>query len=199
MLRFLIAWAVLIYFFYIFLFKGFLISDSFLLTVAILSIAAIALFLISLWKLLNGSSKKHKNRTAPSRPAPTAPQAARVSVNTRSESFSFRVAGTTHKNEDGSSRQTILRHMKNGDSPWVSIPDDFDVTFEDTEYEGELAIAVYLNDYQVGFVPRKDIARIVEARKRSSKLYVSDVQIIGGGENEEGEKMYYGCLISIEY
>lgn len=116
-----------------------------------------------------------------------------------SGSITFRVAGTTFDNDDGSSRQEILRHLKFGDAPWANDQDDLTATLEETEYDGQQAITVFINDYQVGFVPKTSIRQVAAARKHVATCYVSDVRILGGGADSEGRPLSYGCEITVEY
>lgn len=116
-----------------------------------------------------------------------------------SGSVSFRVAGTTFDNSDGTSRQEILRHMKFGDPPWADNPEDLLVTIEEEDYEGNLAFAVLINGYQIGFVPKSHIRQVEKAQQNISTCYVSDVKITGGGTAEDGRELYYGCKITLDY
>ena len=116
-----------------------------------------------------------------------------------SGSFTFRNDGTSFANDDGSSRQDILRHLKFGDPPWAVDPDDLSVELQELSYDGQPAIAVLVNGYQVGFVPKNIIPQVQEALASVATCYVSDVRIIGGGTGDDGRRLSYGCEITLSY
>lgn len=190
-----LAWAAYCIFFVQFLFHGFRIRD-FITTILIIGVLFILLVLWTVHKLTEPSKRARMAaaaRQAAGSPAPSSGSAA------GSGSVTFRVAGTTFENDDGTSRQDILRHMKFGDSPWAEDPEDLMVTIEEETYEGELAFAVFINDYQVGFVPKNYIKKVETARQNIATCFVSDVKITGGGISEDGRKLSYGCTITLEY
>lgn len=116
-----------------------------------------------------------------------------------SGSFTFRAAGTTFDNDDGTSRQDILRHLKFGDPPWTDDPDDLAVDLQEITHDGQPAIAVLVNGYQIGFVPKNSIRQAQNALAHVSTCYVSDVRIIGGGTSDDGRRLSYGCEITLSY
>ena len=58
------------------------------------------------------------------------------------ETLKFKVVGVTFKNEDGKSRQTLLRKLHFGDAPFNS-DDGVDITIERGAYQGEPAFSVF--------------------------------------------------------
>ena len=172
----LIAWFAYAYLIVRCVFHG-LSFGGFLQTVAVLAILFIVLMVWSVRRML--------------RPAAGKQQAA--PAGTDSGSITFRVAGTTFDNDDGTSRQEILRHLKFGDEPWADGPEDLTGTLEETDYNGETAFAVLVNGYQVGNVPRANIKQVAAALEHVSTCYVSSVRILGGGD------LSYGCEITLEY
>lgn len=116
-----------------------------------------------------------------------------------SGSFTFRAAGTTFDNDDGTSRQDILRHLKFGDPPWADDPEDLSGALEETTHDGRPAVAVLVNGYQIGFVPKNSIPQVQEALASVATCYVSDVRIIGGGTGDDGRRLSYGCEITLVY
>lgn len=142
-------------------------------------------------------------KAVPARPAGetrTKPAAAAaVPVPKPSYKFvSFRVAGVTFANDDGSQRQTILRHIKFNDPPYVTEPDHLEVNIKAAEYKGEPAYQCLVNGYQIGFVPKDRIADVAEAMKHDD-VTVTGFRITGGGTSDDGERMSYGCEIGIRY
>ena len=70
--------------------------------------------------------------------------------------------------------------------------------FVESEYDGQLAIEVHINGYQVGFVP-KTLVRKVKAAMDSYAWTVDGYSIYGGSMEEYGEKHNYGCEITISW
>lgn len=110
----------------------------------------------------------------------------------------FRVAGVSFDNDDGTSRQDILRHLYFGDAPYADDPEDLDVEFIETEYQGDPAIEVHINGYQVGHVPQEKVSAMLKAIASHADT-VDSVRIIGGGRKEDGERISYGCEIEVSY
>lgn len=191
-----IAWGVL----FVSFFQGFRISNLFH-TLLIVAASFVVLIIFTMHQL-TGPSGRARRAAAARQPAAAPQQPAGSPAPSSAEdsgSITFRVAGTTFDNDDGTSRQDILRHLKFGDAPWADDPDDLVATIEEETYEGELAFAVLINGYQVGFVPRTRIPDVEKARRNVATCFVSDVQITGGGYSEDGRKLSYGCTITLEY
>ena len=127
-----IGWVVYCFLFIRVVFHGLRIG-SFFLTVLILCALFLLLVFWSVRRLFRPSA--HTRQAFAPAPSPAADD---------SGSIVFRVAGTTFDNDDGTSRQDLLRGFRYED------PEDLIVTFEETEYAGELAFAVLINDQQVG-------------------------------------------------
>ena len=189
-----LAWIAYIVLFTRFLFHGFRIVD-FITTLLIIGVLFILLFLWTIHRLVTPSKRA---RQAAARQAPVSSAAPSGSA-ADSGSVTFRVAGTTFDNDDGSSRQEILRHLKFGDEPWAEDPEDLTVSIEEETYQGELAFSVLVNGYQVGFVPKSQIRKVENARRHIASCYVSDVRITGGGRTDDGRELSYGCTITLEY
>lgn len=126
---------------------------------------------------------------APAAKAPARPRQAPKFVN-------FSVAGATYQNDDGSDRQTILRHIKFQDAPYVT-GDSADVEIAPFTYRGEPAFRVLINGYQIGNVPREKIADVRDAVDHGAQ--VSGFQVTGGGKGRDGSNLYYGCDIALRY
>lgn len=110
----------------------------------------------------------------------------------------FKVAGVTFDNEDGTSRQDILRHLKFYDSPYADAEEEYDTEIEETTFDGDPALAVFVNGYQVGFVPAKIVPKVQKAMTCLA-FSVDSTTITGGGTTDDGEKIYYGCNITASY
>lgn len=190
-----LAWIAYLGVFVQFLFGGLRIRNFFT-TVLIVGVLFIVLFLWTLHKLTEPSKRARRAAAARQTAGSSAPAPAPAAD---SGSVTFRVAGTTFDNDDGTSRQEILRHMKFGDPPWADDPEDLAVTIEEETFDGELALPVFINDYQVGYVPKNLIQKVQRARQSVATCYVSDVKITGGGTAADGRELSYGCSITLEY
>lgn len=113
--------------------------------------------------------------------------------------FTFRVAGTTFKNADGSDRQKILRHIKFRDEPYAEEGTRLYAEIKETTFNGETAFIVLVNDYQIGFVPKKSILDVVDAFS-GKDFSITAIDVVGGGRDKEtGERLSYGCEITGRY
>lgn len=189
-----LAWIAYIVLFTQFLFHGFRIVD-FITTLLIIGVLFILLFLWTIRRLIEPSKRARQAAARQASVSSASPSGSAAD----SGSVTFRVAGTTFDNDDGSSRQEILRHLKFGDEPWAEDPEDLNVTIEEETYQGELAFAVLVNDYQIGFVPKSQIRKVENARRHIASCCVSDVRITGGGRTDDGRELSYGCTITLEY
>ena len=187
MLPVVIAWVAYCFFFVQFLFRGLRIWD-FVTTVLIISVLFILLVLWTVHRLTEPS--RRTVRAAAQRPAAQVPSPA---VHT----LTFNVAGTTFNNDDGTSRQDILRAIRFQDPPYGG-PDDPDADLLETTVDGEPAIEVLLNDTQVGYVPKNQVTRVLDAISTCT-CTVDDVQILGGGTTADGTRMNFGCRITISW
>ena len=111
------------------------------------------------------------------------------------EFMTFRVAGVSFNNEDGTSRQSILRAFRFRDPPF---DEHSNVTVEDTGYNGEPAFQIKLNGICVGWVPKDEIAELSSKWDKIDKITAFDVT--GGGfDPDTGERRHYGATISIRF
>ena len=106
---------------------------------------------------------------------------------------SFKVAGTSFET-DGVSRQAELRKIKDGKPPYG---EDGDVALKVYTYEGEPAVGCYVNDFQIGNVPKDMVPQVREALKKPGAA-VSFFEVTGGGVRN-GEKLHYGARMTIRY
>lgn len=158
-------------------------SDKLLLvigSVALIAAGAVLLFL----------DKKNGAEEAP----PDSPKqdiyAQAEAARQNNEYFSFRVAGVTYKNGN-KSRQAILRKIKHGDDPFNYV----DWTLEKYDFEGSPAVGVYANGEQVGNVPKDELPRILDCWDRIKSVYRAEIH--GGGTNDSGNPLNFGCEITL--
>lgn len=101
----------------------------------------------------------------------------------------YGVVGTSFLNENGSSRQMILRTIANGEEPFAH---GVSYAVKQYVYEGEPAFAVYANKtYQIGNISRTDIPDIL---KICDKIVFCQAKIYGGNDGKS-----YGAEITLTY
>ena len=165
----LIAWFAYAYLIVRCVFHG-LSFGGFLQTVAVLAILFIVLMVWSVRRMLRPAAGKQQAAPRPAAPA-----------GTDSGSITFRVAGTTFDNDDGTSRQEILRHLKFGDEPWADGPEDLTGTLEETDYNGETAFAVLVEiTLGKGFsIQNVDTKYIVTEDVKKTVLQITETALTG--------------------
>ena len=104
------------------------------------------------------------------------------------ETLKFKVVGVTFKNEDGKSRQTLLRKLHFGDAPFNS-DGGVDITIERGAYQGEPAFSVFAEGHQVGNISKDDVPFFV--RRWSDFVGVTSAEVYGGGTDDEGHSINY--------
>ena len=149
------------------------------------AVAAVFVFL-GIRRLVKSSGQKPAEASRPV-PAPEPTQ--------QYNFVNFSVAGVTFKNDDGSDRQTILRHIHFQDAPYVT-DGSADVEIRHFEYQGNPAFRVLVNGYQIGNVPRNKISDVQNAVDHGAE--VSGFRVTGGG-SVNGEKINYGCDIALRW
>ena len=103
------------------------------------------------------------------------------------EALKFKVVGVTFKNEDGKSRQTLLRKLHFGDVPFNS-DEGVDITIERGAYQGEPAFSVFAEGHQVGNISKDDVPFFV--RRWSDFVGVTSAEVYGGGTDDEGDDSF---------
>ena len=106
----------------------------------------------------------------------------------------FKVVGVTFKNDDGKSRQTLLRRIRFNDEPFEN---GVDVTIERGEYEGTPAFFVFANGLRVGSIGRDDIPFFVNRWDSFSGVY--NATVTGGGTDADGNSIKYGMMITCRF
>ena len=107
-----------------------------------------------------------------------------------SEYQKYRIVGTSFKNDDGTSRQSIIWDMDHKMSPFRN---EVVIRLEKYKYEDEDAIKVLANDQQVGHISRED-ARYHVLPKWDRYAGVSGYTILGGGSGYK-----YGVSIEVMF
>ena len=109
----------------------------------------------------------------------------------------FKVAGVTFKNDDRTSRQSILRSAKQAADLADNVGDGFSelvVTIEEARYKDERSYKVLIDGRQVGNVPREYVENVHDIYDQ-----ILDISIdIDSFINEDDERIYWG-MVSILY
>lgn len=97
--------------------------------------------------------------------------------------LSYKIAGVTFKNEDGTKRQDILKSLKNGDT----------VGLKTYEYEGKTAIGVYTCDgKQIGNIKEDEVPYALDKMKRMKRSHIDCIDCFNDGF---GKTIYYGYVV----
>lgn len=104
-----------------------------------------------------------------------------------------KVAGVTFNNDDGESRQEYLHLIKFERPPFIG---SLDISLKQFDWKGEVAYAVYVNDCQIGCVPKSQIAYIHDNFDRI--VEIPKINVHGGGQNSTGKDIYFGAEITLK-
>ena len=108
------------------------------------------------------------------------------------------LAGVTFDNEDGTSRQKLLRD-------YMARKTDATMNLEEFEYKGEPAVRVLIDGQCVGNIPRSHVAEVLDVMDRLENAHL-DVEIFYPEDAEDdeedrarrrGEKIYRADLTLI--
>lgn len=105
------------------------------------------------------------------------------------KAYEFKVVGVTFKT-GRKSRQTALRHIHFNDEPYETV----DIQIKEYDYEGELALGVYANDFQVGNIAKADINRVSSLLSDDYTIY--DYKIYGGGDKSWGMSVTLSKIVN---
>ena len=105
----------------------------------------------------------------------------------------IKVSGVTFKNENGVSRQTILRKLKFNDEPFNAY---IELELRPYEYNGSPAYGVYANNLNIGNIPADSVQFISDNWEMIDSI--SAINVYGGGRDESGRSISYGCKITLK-
>lgn len=103
------------------------------------------------------------------------------------------VAGVTFSN-GRRQRQTILRQIYWKDEPYNK---ELDVTLRQGEYEGAPTVEVWVNEEQIGFVPKEQVPFFVQNWHRLHSVF--DLEVSGGGKRPDGERVPFGATFTARF
>ena len=98
------------------------------------------------------------------------------------------IAGVTFKNDDGTSRQAILKDIK------ASGGGDAELDLEEVEYKGKPAVRVLVDGEQIGNIPRGRVAEILAVLDRIEDARL-EVETFRPEEEDDEGKTRRGELI----
>lgn len=105
----------------------------------------------------------------------------------------YKLTGVTFKNEDGSSRQSVLRKLKFNDPPF---DEGAELELSRYEWESKPALAVLANGLQIGNIPANDVDFLIENWGRI--IGFTNCHVYGGGRGEDGEQKSFGVEVVLQ-
>lgn len=102
------------------------------------------------------------------------------------------VAGVTFSN-GRRQRQTILRQIYWKDEPYHR---DIEVNLRVSAFEGQPAVEVWVNEEQIGYVPKDQAAFYAQNMYRFDSVF--DFEVCGGG-SRNGEQVSYGASFTTRF
>lgn len=151
------------------------VSGVFIIILSVLSI------ILSKKKLKELGNNSQKSNVSPKESASMTPEEPPVSSHPSIPSrihHTYKVSGVTFKT-GRKSRQVALRHIYFRDPPYDG---DLNVYIQQYDYDGEIAIGVYVNDFQVGNIPKNKVNEILDMWDDDMTLI--DYSIYGGGDGK---------------
>ena len=135
-------------------------------------------------------NKKKKAQQKPVEPAiqqepPKPPQKSKREIaRENAQTFDFSVAGVTFNNDDGTSRQAILKKILDEKEPFEY---GADYILDSYEYNGEDAVRVLANDeYMIGNVPKDKVDFVLSLAGKITDMEVTVYDF----ESDEGKTIY---------
>lgn len=108
----------------------------------------------------------------------------------------FRISGVTYNNDDGMSRQELLRRIKFSEPPFEN-GDSLDVSLKPSTFNGSPCIECRVNGILIGHVPKDKVESVAQAIEKEGAC-VSGFRITGGGEIH-GKAINYGVEMAVRY
>ncbi len=134
---------------------------------------------------------RHIDKSIKTKSTNTKPKITKSSIDDRKVGYmTFRVAGVTYDNDDGSSRQEIISQIKK-DKEYNSTENKLD--FKEYSYEGKPALAVFIDGKQVGNVPANRVDFLLEEIEKDH-LVSAELEFLGGGDLSYGIKITLGII-----
>lgn len=87
--------------------------------------------------------------------------------------YSYKVVGVTFDARDGSSRQETLKELFNEEVETESFLRGHNVKFEGYDFNGEDALAVFVDDKEIGNISANKVQEVAEIAQKASKCDVT--------------------------
>ena len=97
----------------------------------------------------------------------------------------YNVVGESFDNDDGTYRQDILRDFAQGERGFFKAL----ASIDEFDYQGERALAVKINDQQIGCIARKDLSDVFRDLKTADEIRL---KVVGGGDQD-----LYGAMVTL--
>lgn len=107
----------------------------------------------------------------------------------------FKLAGVTFNNPDGSSRQYLLEKLATFEPPFDSCCPDYQL--REDEYKGEPALAVICDNHKLGNVPRNIVPRLLPY-VRNDQVVITNIDIDSFIPEDKDSEVYY-ATVEVEY
>ena len=107
----------------------------------------------------------------------------------------FKLAGVTFNNPDGSSRQYLLEKLATLELPFDSCCPDYQL--REDEYKGEPALAVICDNHKLGNVPRNIVPRLLPY-VRNDQVVITNIDIDSFIPEDKDSEVYY-ATVEVEY
>lgn len=108
----------------------------------------------------------------------------------------FKIAGVTFINKDGSSRQQLLKAYEDLEPPFPEYT-DYQYELREEEYKGDPALSVWCNGYQFGYVPSDTVPRLIESfRNGNCDITRIDVKTF---QPDSGADTIYSATVEVCY
>ena len=115
------------------------------------------------------------------------------SLSRASTCIDFRLTGVIQNNEDGESRQELIRKIMQNEPPFENN-EVLDIQLLPSTYEGERTMECRVNGRLIGFVPKKNMKEVAEAMDKKG-MKVSAFNILG----DDNERLVHGVEITVRY
>ena len=129
----------------------------------------------------------------PVKPAKAAPPAGAAAPEQKPDTYTrkFKVRGVTFNNDDGTSRQEILKKIYRKKPPFDN---GLNVELKEYTYDDGPTFGVYVNGYMIGNIPGDDTDFINRARRRGVEVVGFKVDYFEPEDESERGRVYYARI-----
>lgn len=129
----------------------------------------------------------------PVKPAKAAPPAGAAAPEQKPDTYTrkFKVRGVTFNNDDGTSRQDILKKIYRKKPPFDNC---LNVELKEYTYDDGPTFGVYVNGFMVGNIPGDDTDFINRARRRGVEVVGFKVDYFEPEDEPERGRVYYARI-----